>query len=60
MCTFNCKLVRELYRMYIASYKALHYNRDDYYKFSEMIGQKPSIAIQSLDLIGHPYIAIKR
>ena len=32
--------------------------RDDY-KFSEMIGQKPSMTIWSLDLIGHPYIALE-
>ena len=33
--------------------------RDDY-KFSEMIGQKPSVAILSLNLIGHPYIVLER
>ena len=31
-----------------------------YDKFLEMIGQKPSIAILSLNLIGHPYIALER
>ena len=29
------------------------------YKFAEMIGQKPSIAIISLKLVRHPYIALK-
>ena len=35
------------------------YTRDDH-KFSEMIGQKPLIVILSLNLIGHPYIALER
>ena len=34
-------------------------SRDDH-NFLEMIGQKPSIAILSLDLIGHPYIALEK
>ena len=33
--------------------------RDDY-KFAEMISQKPSVAILSLDLVRHPYIALER
>ena len=33
--------------------------RDDY-KFSKMIGQKPLIVILSLNLIGHPYIALEK
>ena len=32
----------------------------DDYKFLEMIEQKPLIAISSLSLIGHPYIALER
>ena len=31
----------------------LHSYRGDY-KFAEIIGQKPSIAILSLNLVGHP------
>jgi len=30
------------------------------YKFAEMIGQKPSIAVMSLNLVGHPYIALEK
>ena len=30
------------------------------YKFAETIGQKPSIAILSLNLIRHPCIALER
>ena len=30
------------------------------YKVAEMIGQKSSIAINLLNLVGHPYIALKR
>ena len=30
------------------------------YKVAEMISQKSSIAINSLNLIGHPYIAFER
>ena len=33
--------------------------RDDY-KFVEMIGQKPLLAIMSCNLIRHPYIALER
>ena len=36
-----------------------HITRGDY-KIVEMIEQKPSIAIFSLNLVGHPYIALKR
>ena len=36
------------------------YNASDDNKFSEMISQKPAIAILSLNLIGHPYIALER
>ena len=38
----------------------LGHSSDDYYNFSEIIGQKPSIAIWSLNLIGLPYIALER
>ena len=30
------------------------------YKFSKMIGQKALIVILSLNLIGHPYIALEK
>ena len=30
------------------------------YKVAEMIGQKSSIAINSLNFVGHPYIALER
>ena len=33
--------------------------RDDY-KFVQMIGQKPLLVIMSCNLIGHPYITLKR
>ena len=33
--------------------------REDY-NFAEVINQKPSIAILSLNLVGHPYIALER
>ena len=39
-------------------YMRIYSSRGDY-KFAEMIGQKQSIAILSLNLVGHPYIALE-
>ena len=36
-----------------------HVSRGDY-EVAEMIGQKSSIAINLLNLVGHPYIALER
>ena len=41
-----------------AAHKAAAVSRGDY-KVAEMIGQKPSIVILSLNLVRHPYIALE-
>ena len=58
MLYFLCAIVYLSVRIVCVSV-CVHVFRDDY-KFSEMIRQKPLIAIWSLNLIGHPYIVLER
>ena len=57
---FSAKLPAAAQMLYYMSLVGWSLGSRDDYKFSEMIGQKPSITTLSLNLIGHPYIALKR